>query len=243
MNAAKVMKLVPTITLVGCVGYGLFAMESGIPETAEKEAEVQKGLELMVHDVLAEGSSTAAKLEGKLRDPFRVPPPAPATAEAAAKELAAEPETDDLAEIVRGMSLDATLLQGREQLAVIDGRVYSRGQRIQLPGDESQPGRSLSVLAVTRTSVLLKGGAKHYTLAYPEQLGKKKEDGDSDSAKERAMSEIDAGGQMEMFQRLLNSPLGKMGRGMIGNPAGAAAKGRGRRASNSSARNSGSGGP
>ena len=73
MNAAKVMKLAPTIILVGCLGYGLFAMESGIPETAEKEAEVQKGLELMVHDVLAEGSSTAAKLEGKLRDPFRVP--------------------------------------------------------------------------------------------------------------------------------------------------------------------------
>jgi hypothetical protein len=223
-------------------------MESEIPESVAAEAEMQKGLELMVKDVISEGSSTAAKLEGKLRDPFWVPTPATSAPDAEEKELSVAAENDDLAEIVRGMSLDATMIQGRQQLAVIDGRVYSRGQRIAIPGDESRTDRSLTVVAVTRTSVLLRGETKHYSLGYPEQLGKKKEDADSESAKEQAISEIDGGAQMEMFQRLLKSPLGKMGQGVLGKGAGAgrsadaAAKGRGRRGSNSPARSSGSGG-
>jgi hypothetical protein len=249
MNVARLMKLAPTLILVGFVGYSLFAMESGIPEAAEKETEMKKGLEQMVQDMVAESSTTAAKLEGKLRDPFWVAVAAAPTAqEAAAKELSATPRLDELAEIVRGMTLEATFLQGRDQLAVIDGRIYSQGQRIAIPGDESTPQRSMQVVAVTRTGVLLKGGEKHYRLGYPEELGKKKEaDGEPDSTKERAMTEIDPGGQMQMFQSLLNSPLGAMGRGLIGNAAdrstGAAKKARGRTGTDSRARSPGAGGP
>ena len=32
------------------------------------------------------------------------------------------------------------------------------------------------------------------------------------------MAEIDAGGQIAMFQKLLNSPLGALGKSMTGNP-------------------------
>ena len=248
MNVAKLMKLAPTLILVGFVGYSLFAMESGIPEAAEKEAEMTKGLEQMVHDMVAESSTTAAKLEGKLRDPFSVAVAAPTAQEVAAKEPSATPKLDELAEIVRGMTLEATFLQGRGQLAVIDGRIYSRGQRMAIPGDESTPERSIQVVAVTRTGVLLKGGEKHYRLGYPEELGKKKEaDGESGSTKEQAITKIDPGGQMQMFQRLLNSPLGAMGRGLIGNAAGRstgpAKKARGRTGTDSRARSSGAGGP
>jgi hypothetical protein len=249
MNVAKLIKLAPTSILVGVLGYALYSMESGIPEAVEKQAEMQKGLEKMVEDMLAEGSTAATKLEGKLRDPFWVAPAPRAPQEAPVMELPGSPEADELAEIVRGMALEATFLQGRDQLAVIDGRIYSRGQRIAIPGNDSAPGRSMQVVAITRTGVLLKGGDKHYNLGYPEQLGKKKEDAESESAKERATTEIDPAGQMEMFQRLLNSPLGAMGRGLIGDAAapgrsaGAASKARGRRRPDSPARGSGPGGP
>jgi hypothetical protein len=248
MNVAGLIKLAPTLIVVGFVGYSLFAMESAIPEAAEKETEMKKGLEQMVQDVLAEGSTTAAKLEGKLRDPFWVAAATPAPEEAAVKEPSDTPGPDELAEIVRGMTLEATFIQGRDQLAVIDGRIYSKGQRIAIPGDDTTPARSMRVVAVTRAGVLLKGGEKHYNLGYPDQLGKKKEgDGGPESAKERAMTEIDPAGQMEMFQRLLNSPLGVMGRGLIGDAAGhstgAATKSRGRRGPDSRARGSGVGGP
>ncbi len=33
------------------------------------------------------------------------------------------------------------------------------------------------------------------------------------------MAEIDAGGQIAMFQKLLNSPLGALGKSLTGNPA------------------------
>ena len=35
MNVARLMKLAPTLILVGFAGYSLFAIESGIPGAAE----------------------------------------------------------------------------------------------------------------------------------------------------------------------------------------------------------------
>lgn len=245
MNAARLIKLAPTLILVGCMGYALFAMESGIPGAGEAQAEMQKGLDRMVQDVLAEGSTAAKTLEGKLRDPFWAPPAPPAAVEAA-REAAAPQATDPVADLVRGMSLEATMLHGKDQLAVIDGRIYARGQRVPIPGDEATPDRSLLVLNVTRTGVLLKGESRLYHLVYPDQLGKKKEADGADSARQKEMAEIDPGGQMEMFQKLLNSPLGAMGRGLIGDAAsrgGPSAKGRGRPGADPRARKAGAGGP
>ena len=67
--------------------------------------------------------------------------------------MAPAPEPDKVGELVRGLKLDMTFLQGRAQHAVINGRIYSRGQRIELPGRDATSDRSLQVLAVTRTSV------------------------------------------------------------------------------------------
>lgn len=245
MNAARLIKQAPTLLVVGFVGYTLYSMEAGTPEGAETQAEMQKGLDRMVQDVLADGETAAKKLEGELRDPFWVMPPPAKTSEVAADKAAQPPPADRLAEFVRGMNLEATFIQGKDQIAVIDGRIYNRGQRIPLPGDDSTSDRSLLVLAVTRTSVLLKGDDKHYNLGYPDRLGNKKEEGGPPSADQRLMSEIDPGGQMEMFQRLLGSPLGAMGRGLLGNalPSGRANGARGRGARDPKARGPGSAGP
>ena len=221
MRIATLIKLAPTTILVGSLGYSWFSMESGLPGAAETRADVQKGLDRMVQEVLTESSTAASKLEGKLRDPFWVSVPKTADKETAPGQGTGPAESDELAEMVRGMTLDATFLQGRDQLAVIDGRIYRRGQNVAIPEDSATQGRSLQLIAVTRTGVLLKGAGKHYALGYPEQLGKKKDEGEggSGAAEQRALAEIDPAGQMEMFQRLLNSPLGAMGRGLIGDAA------------------------
>ena len=43
---------------------------------------------------------------------------------------AADPETDPLAGFVQGLSLDATFLQGKTQIAIINGRMYHQGQHL-----------------------------------------------------------------------------------------------------------------
>jgi hypothetical protein len=218
MSGAKLVKLVPTLILVGLMGYSVYAIQSGLPGAAETRAEVQKGLGQMVQDMVTDGSGAAAKLEVKLRDPFWVAVAAPAHEESPAQDQPDSPERDTLAEVVRGLSLDATFLQGRDQLAVINGRIYSRGQRLDIPGGDPTSDQALRVLVVTRTGVLLTGGGRHYSLGYPDQLGKRKDkDGESGASAEQAGPELDPGGQMEMFQRLLNSPLGAMGKSLIGN--------------------------
>lgn len=221
MNVRGLIKMAPTLLLVGFLGYSLYSMQSAIPEASEMGTEMRKDFDRIVQEVVAESSTAAVKLEGKLRDPFWVAT-APAKRGAAAKEETVAPAQDDLAEIVKGMTLDATFLQGKDQLAIIDGRIYSRGQRIAIPGDDPAQARSMQVVAVSRTGVLLKGGDKHYKLGYPDELGSKRDDtaGKSESGKERAMAEFDPSGQMELFQRLLNSPIGAMGRGLIGDAVG-----------------------
>jgi hypothetical protein len=249
MSAARLIKLLPTLILVGSLGYCMSTIESDLPGAAEARAEAQKGLEQLLQDLVAEGSDAAVKLEGQLRDPFWAAVAAPSPPESAAQDLPHSPETDALAELVRGLTLDATFLQGRDQLAVINGRIYGRGQRLAIPGDDAGPGRGLQVFAVTRTGVLLKGDGKSYMLGYPERLGTKKgNDDESGPAREQAMAEIDPAGQMEMFQRLLNSPLGAMGRGLIGTASGvrrpdADARAPARRRSGTRARGAGPAGP
>jgi hypothetical protein len=250
MSAARIIKFAPTLILVGCLGYSFFATQSAMPGAGQAQAEMRKGLDRMVQDVLVEGAGAAAELEGKLRDPFWATGAPTTPQESAAPELPGPPEADALAEIVRGLTLDATFLQGRDQIAVINGRIYSRGARLAIPGDDTMPGQDLQVLAVTRTGVILKGGGKHYALGYPDRLGNKKEEpGGTAPAGEQAMAELDPAGETAMFQRLLNSPLGAMGKSLIGDAAspvhrpGTDSKGRARRSPATRARGPGAGGP
>jgi hypothetical protein len=156
---------------------------------------------------------------GRTRDPFVVAarPEAAAAATAARATPPPAPPSDPLADVVAGLSLDATFIQGRDQLAIINGRIYQKGQTLTLPGpaDASRP--PLSVLFVRPTGVLLKGGDKNYLLGYSDQLVRKPgPDKDAAAAREAELAELDLGGQSALFERLLNSPLGALGRGLLG---------------------------
>ena len=168
----------------------------------------------MLQDLAASGKGATVEL-GQIRNPFLVVAPPAAAATAAEPDAAAEPETDKLAEIISRLTLDATFIQGRDQLAIIDGRIYHKGQSLALPGDpeKTQP---VVVLFVKPTGVLLRGNGKNYLLGYPERLGKKPDAGADDSSQADPAA-LDPAGQAAMFQRLLNSPLGALGKSLIGN--------------------------
>ena len=121
---------------------------------------------------LAKPESWVTVEPGRLRNPFQAVTPPAATSDAPEPDAAAPPTSDPLADIIAGLSLDATFLQGRDQIAIINGRIYHKGQKLDLPGDdESRP--PVLVLFVKPTGVILKGGGKNYLLGYPEHLVKK----------------------------------------------------------------------
>ena len=126
----------------------------------------------------------------------------------------------------RDLKLDATFVQGRDQIAIIDGRIYSKGQHCRLDGDSDElysqavpgqrpadEGRSCTADGRTTCWVIPTSSAAS---ARPDAAG-------AEIAQE-ATAEIDPGGQLAMFQKLLNSPLGALGKSMIGDPAGPAAR-------------------
>jgi hypothetical protein len=218
MSPAKLLKSAPIAVLLAFLGYSVFTLQAAIPGAAEKEAELAKGLEQMLHDLVA-AHAVAGGAPVPTRDPF-VPVARPEEAAEAAAREAASPASDPLAEVVAGLSLDATFIQGRDQLAVINGRLYQRGQTLVLPGDDHDPRPPLSLLYVRPTGVILRGGDKNYALGYPEHLGRKPDPAAGAAAnRDDAAAELDLAGQAAMFQRLLNSPLGALGRSLIGEAA------------------------
>jgi len=123
----------------------------------------------MVREILAAGAATARSLAGEgLRNPFQVrtKPGAPQPQDAT---LDSEPTA--LAEIVRGLTLDATFRQGHDHLAIIDGRVYSQGQHLVLQGGSGKSVATLSLASVSPAKVILEGGGQNYELSFPDQLG------------------------------------------------------------------------
>jgi hypothetical protein len=221
MNTAKFLRLAPTLILASFLAYSSYSMQATLPGAAEERAELSKGLDAMVQDILSSGTVAVDRLGGELRDPFQVglKPGAPAATQDAAPP---SPEVDPLAEIVRGLKLDATVLHGRDQIAIIDGRIYSRGQHLRVDDGSGPAASPLFLLVVQPSKVILRADSKNYVLGYPDQLGRKPDSGNeaaSRSAKAEAMDEIDPGGQLALFQKLLNSPLGALGKSMIGKPS------------------------
>ena len=214
MSVARLIKLSPSVILVAFAAYAAYTLQSALPGAAEQRAELAKGLDLLVEDIASADAAGMLK-RAALRDPFLpvLPPPPPADVAAAAKDSG----PDETAQLVASLQLDATFVQGRDQMAIINGRIYSKGQRLVVAGDpESHP--ELTVLFVKPMSVLLRGGGKDYVLGYPEQLGKERDKDKPPDGPDAGSAMLDPAGQAAMFQQLLNSPLGALGRSLIQAP-------------------------
>jgi hypothetical protein len=222
MNSAKLLKLAPTLVMVVFLGYTAYSVQPGSPTTPVGATGATPGEDFLGKDTLA---FVARDMAGALRNPFEAATkPAPeATAPKPQNVTMAEPGPDPWEEIVQGLTLDATFLQGRDQIAIINGRIYHKDQHLVLTGASDGPYSSLFVVRVEPMKVILRaGGGKTYELAYPDKLGRRPSHGrdqGAGAAPGDAMAEIDPSGQLALFRALLNSPWGAMGQSMIGNPA------------------------
>jgi hypothetical protein len=220
MNTAKLVKLAPTLILIAFLGYASYSLHESLPSRASGRSDVAKGLD-MVEDMLASGTVAAARLIGEFRDPFQVShmPSPQVDASQSQPGHPAEAPSDPLADLVRGMTLDATFFQGRDQIAIIDGRIYSRGQPLRFRNDSGEPSSQLVVTIVLPSKVILRGNNRNYVLSYPDQLGKRPAAPSPGLAGSSEATMLDPAGQLAMFQKLLNSPLGALGKGLIGKSA------------------------
>ena len=170
MKTVKLLKLAPMLIMVAFLAYTVYSIYASLGAPAAGQSDPKKGLEIKVDDILdASGAAVRSLASEGLRNPFQVrtKPGAPEAQDATLLDS----EMTPLAEIVRGLTLEATFLQGRDQLAMIDGRVYSQGQHLVLKGGSGKSVSTLSVASVSPAKVILEGGGQNYELTYPDQLG------------------------------------------------------------------------
>jgi hypothetical protein len=168
MNAARLIKQAPMLILVAFLAYAGYSIHASVDDPGEDQAgQVKDGNAVQKVIVTADHAEEGVQAGG-LRDPFQVvvkPGPVASAHGSHADAL----DTDHLAEIVRGLKLDATFLQGGDELAIIDGRIYSKGDGLLI---NAKPGNALSPLVVVSVVpgwVTLRGGDKDYVLGYPDQ--------------------------------------------------------------------------
>jgi hypothetical protein len=219
MNTTTLIKLSPMLLMIAFLAYAGYSIHSSAADPDGGPSALAKEVDSVVQELRAVGNAIATVPVGPLRDPFQV----------AAKPAAAEVETEDdaplesagdpLAEIVKKLRLDATFVQGRDQIAIIDGRIYTKGQHLVGSGQSAGTASELFLVGVLPSKAVLHANGRNFVLSYSDQLTSpldKGKPGAAESARD-GMAEIDPGGQLAMFQKLFNSPLGALGKSMIGN--------------------------
>jgi hypothetical protein len=174
MNAMKLMNFMPLLVMIVSLTFGTYSMQSSGPtpaalaaasgktQTSAKGVIAKSGVAVLAETANRDGSSP--------RDPFRVAPKVDSAGQptSPAQTDPERPTVDRLAELVRSMSLNATFRQGPTEIAIIDGRIYEKGRRVE-GIDESLP--PLLVVQVLSNSVVLEAESKRYVLAYPDRIG------------------------------------------------------------------------
>jgi hypothetical protein len=218
MNTAKLLNRAPTLIMVACLAYACYKIQTILPGAAAGTSELAKGLDVLVKDVLHAGAEEAHTLtRDALRDPFRIR----AKKADAAKTVdvaTADPESDPLAGFVHSLSLDATFLQGKTQIAIINGRMYHKGQHLIFLDDGAKVPSPLFVENVQFHRVTLRAHNTNYELGYPDSLGDRPGAARpaSGSPKDGSIAEIDPEGELAFYKKLANGPLGKLGKGLTG---------------------------
>ena len=237
MNTAKLLNRAPTLIMVAFLAYACYRIQTILPDSAAGRKELANGLDVMVQDVLHAGAAEAKSLA---RDPFRTRPKAAAKA---AEAATADPETDPLAGFVKSLSLDATFLQGKTQIAIINGRMYHQGEHLIFVDDGANVPSPLFVQNVQVHSVTLQAHNTNYELGYPDRLGNRPTDNrpSGKSSTDGSIAEIDPEGELAFYKKLANGPLGRLGKGLTGISPGGPASGAGRSKRSRWAR--GAGGP
>jgi hypothetical protein len=243
MNTAKLLNRAPTLIMVAFLAYACYKIQTILPGATAGRKELTNGLDVLVKDVLHAGAEEARALtRDALRDPFRTRPKK-AEATKTVDVATADPESDPLAGFVHSLSLDATFLQGKTQIAIINGRMYHKGEHLIFLDEGAKVPSPLFLESVQVHRVTLRAHNTNYELAYSDQLGDRSgaPKPASRSATDGSIAEIDPEGELAFYKKLANGPLGKLGKGLTGIGAGGPAPGAGKSKRSRGAR--GGGGP
>ena len=145
-----------------------------------------------------------------------------ADAAKAQEVTAAEPETDPLAGVRPGPLARCDIPPGQNA-----DRDHQRSNVPPGPAPVSASDDGTRSLALSRPEC--SGAASHahehitqsYELGYPDKLGNRPSDRHArrrGSSVDGSIAEIDPEGELAFYKKLLNSPLGKLGKGLTGNP-------------------------
>jgi hypothetical protein len=171
MNAAKIASCIPLLVMIVSLAYGTYAIQNSGPSPAALANAASKTKAAAKQGLSSQETAVATTApSGAIRDPFVVVVKAEAVPDAAVVSKT-DPEraaVDLLAGVVAQMTLSATFLQGRNEIAIIDGKMYEKGGRIGGLDGTLPP---LVLAQVHRNSVVLQAGEQRYVLAYPETLG------------------------------------------------------------------------
>jgi hypothetical protein len=169
MSAAKLIKLVPMLILVAFLAYAGYSIHASADDPAEDPSAQVKDPDTGVQENVTAGNAVEGDRAGVLRDPFQVVVEPSAVAGARQSPDDASSGPDVLAEIVQGLKLDGTFLQGRIQMAIINGRVYSKGEHVRIDARSDKFLAPLVLVGVLPAKVTLRGGDRDYVLGYPDQ--------------------------------------------------------------------------
>jgi hypothetical protein len=169
MNAARLIKHGPMLILVAFLAYAGYSIHASADDPGEDQAGQVKDVNAVQKEIITADNAEEGVQAGGLRDPFQVVVKPGPVASAHGSHEDDAPDSDLLAEIVRGLKLDATFLQGGDELAIINGRIYSKGERLLINAKSGNALSPLVVVGVVPGWVTLRGGDKDYVLGYPDQ--------------------------------------------------------------------------
>ena len=131
MNTAKLAKRVPTFIMIAFLTYASYSVHASLPDSAADGKNLANGLDVMMKDVLHASADEAKSLTNVVfRDPFQTSHKLTDAPKPQKADTADDSELDPLTEVVKGLWLDATFLQGQTQIAIINGLTYHRGQHL-----------------------------------------------------------------------------------------------------------------
>ena len=168
MNAARLIKHGPMLILVAFLAYAGYSIHASADDPGEDQAGQVKDVNPVQKEIVIADNEEEGVQAGGLRDPFQVVVK-PGPVASVQGSHADAPDSDLLAEIVLGLKLDATFLQGGDELAIIDGRIYSKGESLFINAKSGNALSPLVVVSVVPGWVTLRGGDKDYVLGYPDQ--------------------------------------------------------------------------
>lgn len=216
MDASLLIKSLPMLIMLASLAWATYTVEQlgSTPAPNRVAARQATAKRATAGSALNRVEDVAASIREVGRDLFRTLSDSAAPGDdGSSASPSPRPESDPMLDVIGQLTLNATLIQGRNQLAVISGKTYAAGQPIK---DSNGEPLGVSLTKVFADKVVLQGESRHYVLAYPSNLqlpaaARTERRPDDDLARLR---EFDP--QLALFQTLLRSPLGGLGARLLG---------------------------